>query len=127
MSDSCTLALTRLEEFAAWAVRQGYVRDLRNPMPDYQVLRLRQPGKGKPMLIWYSRAGTMRGGDPVHATCEWGPAGALVRRWLKARKANLVQPPPRPTALIPSPCCGKEGQIVGDLERQCPCGQRWRP
>lgn len=75
------LALNKIDEFAAWAEAQGFVRS--DVVGEYEVLRLKRPGD-QHTLIWYRR----EGGN--HATCQWKKAGsadpsALVRVWLRSR------------------------------------------
>ena len=75
------LALSRLEEFAAWAIAEGFTRE--PAKGDYEVLRLRWPGQ--PPLIYFTRLSTHAGGDPVHATAQH-EGSKLVKRWLRERK-----------------------------------------
>ena len=79
------LAVAKLEEFAAWAVTQGWQREATKG--DYEVLRLRFPGKGKKPLLFYRKDRTAGGGEPKHLTCQ-SDGTALVLRWLHIRKAK---------------------------------------
>ena len=79
------LALSKIDEFADWAVHQGFTR---NPTKgDYEVLRL-QFEKQKP-IIFFQRLSTRSGGNPIHATAQHDGA-QLVRRWLRTRKVSHV-------------------------------------
>ena len=73
------LATHKIEEFAAWAVSVGYIRQPTPAKAVYEVLRLRAPDGGAPLLYFrYESA-------DVHVTAQKGPADALVRRWLEER------------------------------------------
>ncbi len=87
----CTLALSKLDAFAAWASEQGYVREPTKGV--YEVLRLRGPsgltptprlpgrGASGQLLIYFVRAGSHR----RHASCQ--RAGlVLVDRWIRQRE-----------------------------------------
>lgn len=81
MADRATLHLSKIETFAAWAIAQGWTRDLRLGM--YQVLRLR---KGATFVAYYRRdPNRTQGGGTEHATATDGAGEALVRRWLRER------------------------------------------
>lgn len=85
MADRSTLALSKLEEFAEWAVRTGHF--VRVPTKGhYEVLRLvRRNGiKGAAPLLYY-RKDT---GGQFHATAQRGAALGLVKRWLRRRDQN---------------------------------------
>ena len=85
MANRELLALSKIDEFAAWAETQGFTR-----VPtkgDYEVLRL-QMDRQKPILF-YTRLSTLSGGTPIHATAQHDGA-QLVRRWLRARKESHV-------------------------------------
>lgn len=70
------LALAKLEEFAAWAIAQGYRRE---PVKGtYEVLRLRKQGES-PVLYFKRDKG------PFHAT-SYGEGTALVQKWINTRK-----------------------------------------
>jgi hypothetical protein len=81
MANRELLALSKLDEFAAWAATQGFQREPTKGL--YKVLRLRIPGQ--PPLIFYTRSTTLAGGKPQHATAQYDGA-QLVRRWLRSRR-----------------------------------------
>lgn len=74
------LALSKLEEFAAWAIADGFVRE--DTKGEYEVLRLRWGQKidGIRMqpYIFYKRIGAQ------HATSQ-AEGTQLISRWLKAK------------------------------------------
>ena len=67
------LAMSKLEEFAEWAVKDGFTRE--PTKGEYEVLRLRWP-KMQP-FIYFRRTGAQ------HATSQ-AEGTQLVARWLKA-------------------------------------------
>lgn len=73
------LALSKLEEFAAWAIADGFVRE--DTKGEYEVLRLRWAEKinGHRMqpYIFYKRIGAQ------HVTSQ-AEGTQLVSRWLKS-------------------------------------------
>lgn len=69
------LAMSKLEEFATWAVSEGFAREPTSH--PYQVLRLRWP-KMQP-YIFFQRIGAQ------HATSQ-AEGTQLVARWLRVRK-----------------------------------------
>lgn len=73
------LALSKLEEFAAWAIADGFMRE--DTKGEYEVLRLRWGQKidGHKMqpYIFYKRDGAQ------HATSQ-AEGTQLVSRWLKS-------------------------------------------
>lgn len=69
------LALHKIDEFAAWAVTQGYVRE--ETKGSFEVLRLRKGND--PPKIYFTRAGAKE-----HASCQDASVG-LVRRWIRER------------------------------------------
>ena len=69
------LALTKLVDFAAWAVCQGY--KVEPTKGSYEVLRLRK--KGENPVLYFKRDK----GD--HAT-SYGEGTALVQKWINTRK-----------------------------------------
>ena len=71
------LALSKLEEFAVWAVSQGYRRE--PTKGTYEVLRLRKKGDS-PVLFFKRDRGE-------HAT-SYGDGTALVQLWINTRKAK---------------------------------------
>ena len=71
------LHLTKLDEFAAWAMHQGYHRE--PTKGDWEVLRLRKD-EDAPFIYWEHI-----GGD--HATTDQR-SERLVRQWLKGLKPN---------------------------------------
>ena len=75
------LALTKLVDFAAWAVCQGYT--IEPTKGKYEVLRLRK--KGQSPLLYFRREKGMMGGEPEHAT-SYGDGTTLVQQWLNSRK-----------------------------------------
>ena len=75
------LALAKLEEFAAWAVTQGYRRE--PTKGDYEILRFRK--KGEAPLLYFKREKGMMGGESQHAT-SYGYGTTLVQQWLNTRK-----------------------------------------
>ena len=80
MADRCLLALSKIDEFVAWAKTQGFeCEPLRGP---YEVLRLRFEGAAP--LIYFTRAATLSGGEPMHATAQ-NDGAQLVRMWLRDR------------------------------------------
>lgn len=84
-NDRCVLAISRIEDFAAWAVTNGATRE--KTKGENEVLRLKPP-QG-PVLIWFSRW------DAVHATSSTRES-RLVRRWIRERgggktKAQLAK------------------------------------
>jgi hypothetical protein len=74
------LAISKLEEFAAWAIADGFVRE--ETKGEYEVLRLRWAEKinGQRMqpYIFFRRDGAQ------HATSQ-AEGTQLVARWLKAQ------------------------------------------
>jgi len=75
------LALTKLEEFALWAISQGYKREPTKGI--YEVLRLRKKGES-PVLYFKRDSGK-------HAT-SYGNGTTLVQKWINTRKqAKKVQ------------------------------------
>ena len=80
MAQRDLLALSKIDEFAAWAKTQGFEREpIRGP---YEVLRLRF--EDSPPLLYFTRTATLSGGKPVHATAQHDGA-QLVRRWIRSR------------------------------------------
>jgi hypothetical protein len=77
------LALTKLVDFAAWAVCQGY--RVEPTKGTYEVLRLRK--KGEAPLLYFRRDKGSFGGEPQHAT-SYGEGTALVQQWLNSRKQS---------------------------------------
>ena len=75
------LALTKLVDFAAWAVCQGY--KVEPTKGTYEVLRLRK--KGEAPLLYFRRDKGSFGGEPQHAT-SYGDGTTLVYQWLNSRK-----------------------------------------
>ena len=75
------LALSKIDEFAAWANTQGFKRT--PTKGDYEVLRLQFDKQ--PPIIFFTRLTTLSGGTPIHATAQHEGA-QLVRRWLRAKK-----------------------------------------
>jgi hypothetical protein len=71
------LALTKIADFAAWAVSQGYRRE--PTKGSYEVLRLRK--KGEAPVLFFKRDR----GD--HAT-SYGDGTALVQKWVNSRKTK---------------------------------------
>ena len=69
------LALSKLEEFAKWAVSQGYRRE--PTKGTYEVLRLRK--KGESPVLYFKRD------KGEHAT-SYGEGTALVKQWINTRK-----------------------------------------
>jgi hypothetical protein len=69
------LALTKLVDFAAWAVCQGY--KVEPTKGSYEVLRLRKKGES-PVLFFKRDKGQ-------HAT-SYGDGTALVQLWVNTRK-----------------------------------------
>jgi hypothetical protein len=69
------LALSKLEEFAKWAVSQGYRRE--PTKGTYEVLRLRK--KGESPVLYFKRD------KGEHAT-SYGDGTALVKLWINSRK-----------------------------------------
>ena len=80
------LALSKIDEFASWAKFLGYDREPVHGM--YEVLRLRLGMK--PPLIFFTRSTTLRGGVPIHATCQENGV-KLVRRWIRERNNNALE------------------------------------
>ena len=78
----CLLALHKLEEFAAWAVADGFVREPTKGF--YEVLRLRWgqlvDGRRMQPYIFFKRDGAK------HATTQ-SEGTQLVARWLRSRKS----------------------------------------
>ena len=75
------LALAKLEEFAVWAVTQGYRRE--PTKGSYEILRLRK--KGEAPVLYFRRDKGMMGGEPQHAT-SYGDGTTLVQQWINNRK-----------------------------------------
>ena len=71
------LALTKLVDFAAWAVCQGY--RVEPTKGTYEVLRLRKKSES-PVLYFRRDKGE-------HAT-SYGEGTALVQQWINSRKAK---------------------------------------
>jgi hypothetical protein len=69
------LAISKIDEFAAWAQEEGFKREPTKGI--YEVLRLRFP-KFQP-YIFFQRAGS------GHATCQ-SEGTQLVQRWLRDNK-----------------------------------------
>ena len=74
------LSLSKLEEFAVWAVSQGYRRE--TTKGTYEVLRLRKRGES-PVLFCKRDKGE-------HAT-SYGDGTALVQLWINTRKHDKVK------------------------------------
>lgn len=66
---------SKVEEFASWAIRQGYKRQPTKGV--YEVLRLGTPEGDGPLLFYLRDTGD-------HAT-TFGEGTRLVRRWLRGR------------------------------------------
>jgi hypothetical protein len=77
------LALTKIEEFAAWAGTQGYRRE--TVKGEYEILRLRISGQSP--LLFYRKDHSLSGGEPKHATAQ-SDGTQLILRWLKSRKVK---------------------------------------
>ena len=78
------LALTSIEDFAAWAKSEGYERQAIPPKAQYEVLRLAEPGKA-PILFFRRTKRNISGNAPKHcSTDERGKR--LVLRWINERK-----------------------------------------
>lgn len=73
------LATHKIPDFATWAGELGYVREPTPARAAYEVLRLRPPSGGAPLLYFRSD------GAGVHVTAQKGAADGLVRRWLRER------------------------------------------
>ena len=71
------LALTKMEEFAAWAVSQGYRRE--PTKGTYEVLRLRK--KGESPVLYFKRD------KGEHAT-SYGDGTKLIQTWINTRKQD---------------------------------------
>ena len=83
-ADRSRLHLTKIDEFAGWAVDNGFNRE--DTKGTYEVLRLRGP-KGGPPLIWYRRD------SGQHATTQFGQKGQhnpsqLVGKWLRWKRTQ---------------------------------------
>lgn len=72
--------MDRLEDFAAWAIREGFKRE--EPKGDYEVLRLRW--EKHPPYLFFARNSSLSGGKLVHVTCQ-GEATQIVKRWIRER------------------------------------------
>lgn len=74
------LAISKLEEFAAWAIADGFVRE--DTKGEYEVLRLRWgqkiDGRWMQPYIFFRRNGSL------HATSQ-AEGTQLIARWLKAK------------------------------------------
>lgn len=73
------LAVSQLEEFATWAVADGFTREATKG--EYEILRLRWPKH--PPYLFFKRS-TACGNPAPHATCQ-GEATQLVKRWFRER------------------------------------------
>ncbi len=90
---------TKLEEFAAWAVANGYIRHPTPERAEYEVLRLEKfsPSGNNEHLVFYRRSAdsnAKRGGSgrqdgSTHIT-TFGKGTSLVHRWLGERKKPTV-------------------------------------
>ena len=69
------LHVSKVDEFARWAVTVGYTRE--ETRGDYEALRLAD-GSGSP-VTFYQRTGT------EHLTVPFGLADRLVDKWLRTR------------------------------------------
>jgi hypothetical protein len=69
------LSLSKIEEFATWAVSQGFKRE--PPKGTYEILRLRKKGES-PVLFFKRDKGE-------HAT-SYGDGTNLVKQWINTRK-----------------------------------------
>jgi hypothetical protein len=74
------LAMSKLEEFAEWAIADGFVRE--ETKGEYEVLRLRWP-KMQP-FIYFKRTGAQ------HATSQ-AEGTQLVSRWLRSIKESTAK------------------------------------
>ena len=75
MAHRYLLALSKIDEFAAWAATQGYARE--KTKGSFEVLRLRKGNE--PPKIYFTRAGAKE-----HASCQEASVG-LVRKWIRER------------------------------------------
>jgi hypothetical protein len=67
---------SKLDEFKQWAISRGWVEEAAKG--DYEVLRLRMPGKkGAPAQVYDRHQG-------AHLT-TFGESQKLVRRWIRER------------------------------------------
>lgn len=82
MANRQLLALSKIEEFAAWACTQGFQREPTKGV--FEVLRLRYPNC-RPILF-FVRSRTVGGREPVHATAQTERT-KLVHRWLQSHSA----------------------------------------
>lgn len=83
MSNRQLLALSKLDEFVAWAESQGFQRE---PIKGtFEALRLRI--SGRPPLIFFARSTTAAGEATQHATAQH-EGTQLVHRFLRAKKAE---------------------------------------
>lgn len=80
MANRQLLALSKLDEFAAWAASHGFQRE--PTKGTFEVLRLRVPSQ--PPVLFFARNRTLSGGTPQHATAQ-REGEKLVHRWLRAR------------------------------------------
>lgn len=69
------LAISKIEEFAAWAIADGFTRE--TCKSTWEVLRLRWPGHQP--YIFFTRGGAQ------HATSQ-SEGTQLVKRWLRSRE-----------------------------------------
>jgi hypothetical protein len=81
MADRCTLAVSKLNEFKEWLIKDGWTIQ---PTKGYwEVLRAVKAGKKRPLLI-YKRMDTNAGNELVHYTVEdrdW----RIVRQFINSR------------------------------------------
>jgi hypothetical protein len=82
VTDRRTLHISKIDEFARWAVEHGYVRE---PVKgDYVVLRLRKrfPTRDAP-LVFYQKL------PPTEHVTAYGDGYRLISQWLKLRKNGI--------------------------------------
>lgn len=81
MANRQLLALSKIEEFAAWACTQGFQREPTKGV--FEVLRLR--ASDQPPILFFTRYRSLSGKEPQHATAQ-EEGVKLVRRWLYSKK-----------------------------------------
>jgi hypothetical protein len=85
-ADRGKLHESKVDDFAAWAERNGYRREPVPAKAAYERLRLRPAAGGAPILFFERERLNHRGGAPQHLSTS-ADGLRLVRRWFAARRA----------------------------------------
>lgn len=81
MANRNTLSVTKLDDFKAWLVKDGW--QIQEPKGNYEVLRATKEGKKHPLIVYY-RHDTNGGKDLVHYTLLDRDV-SVVRAYLKKK------------------------------------------